>query len=185
MEDRLTHSGYKEVLRNANALYRKIGRIWCPRLEDWVAFNNVGFHHLIWQGRRHRSIREQKRRFAILAYAAGIVGDPASTAFHERKPILDSDSESDTGIVANFRMTFWTLTAQKNNEVVTVVIRQAKHGKKHFFSIYSKKTKIAQLRAVFAMPATSDPIMEGNRLPQACFYDNTSLSKVKYYLIIF
>jgi hypothetical protein len=41
------------------AFYRSIGRVWSPQIDDHIMFNNIGFRHLIWKGRRRRSYRDQ------------------------------------------------------------------------------------------------------------------------------
>jgi hypothetical protein len=40
------------------------------------------------------------------------------------------------------RTQFWAISEEWNKEVVTVVIRQVGDGKKHFFSVYNKKSSI-------------------------------------------
>ncbi len=137
MENPAFHDGYEEVRRNAKSLYSKIGRVWCPKLNDWVVFNNVGFYHLIWKGRRRRSEREQKRRFLLLGHAADIVGDSNAIVFREGKLIANSN-EHDQMTAESPNTTFWRLVAKRQGETITVVVCQAMHGKKHFLSIFNK-----------------------------------------------
>jgi hypothetical protein len=109
--------------------YQGIGRVWCPVLKEYIDFNKAGFRHLVRKKGILRSHKEQKRRFTLLAYAEEIIGDPQAQYSYE-----ETFKEA---IIARF----WSFAATKNDFMVTVIIRQLKNGKKHFFSIYAKKQK--------------------------------------------
>ena len=53
---------YEEAKRRAKLFYQGIGRVWCPALKDYIAFDERGFRHLIQKGRRFRMKSEHKRR---------------------------------------------------------------------------------------------------------------------------
>jgi hypothetical protein len=71
------------VQRNAKVLYRKIGKVWCPALNDFIAFDNAGFQHLIRKGKELRPKSEQRWRFDLLEYAKGVLSNPGVTFSHE------------------------------------------------------------------------------------------------------
>lgn len=60
---------YEQLKLKAKKIYSKIGRISSPALNDeYVAFTNKGFTHLIRKGRNPRPRSEQIRRFLLIPY---------------------------------------------------------------------------------------------------------------------
>ncbi len=121
-----------------NLPYGKIGRIWCPSLKDDVAFDNNGFRHLIWKGRKHRPESDRKRRFALLKYAPEIVAHPNSNINYKEQKAFSIIERHGKKIAKASRAKFWALSKKCDGKMITVVIRQIKSGKKHFFSIYDE-----------------------------------------------
>jgi hypothetical protein len=105
--------------------YKKTGKVWCPVLKDYVTFNSVGIHHLLRKRGGLRPKREQKRRFVLLRYAAGIIGDPKAVILHQLK-----DNPSGR------RAHFWAFKYRYKRKAITVVVRQFENGAKHFLSVY-------------------------------------------------
>ena len=73
MENPVGENAYEEAEQKAKEFYKSIGRVWCPVLGDYVAFNKIGFRHLLGRGRKPRSRSDQMRRFALLRYAVDIL----------------------------------------------------------------------------------------------------------------
>ena len=124
MENPASENSYEEAKKKAKEFYRKIGQVWCPALNDFIIFNSAGLRHLIRKGERPRSRRDQVRRFFLLRSAVGILADPAAE-IARISVLLD--------------MRFWTIARKGNKQIISVVVRQTKSGKKHFFSIYDQK----------------------------------------------
>jgi hypothetical protein len=146
MVNPLTDYQYKEIRKNAEAIYAKIGEVWCAALGDYVTFNSAGFRHLIRRDRRWRPHNDQKRRFLILPYAESII-----TAANVK--VICRVGENASGKVIKF----WAITGLRDCRKITVIIRQVGAGKKHFFSIYDQKTA-RQAKRSLDMPATGGPI---------------------------
>ena len=49
---------YYETKRWARTLYSGMRKNPCPKLDNIVVFNNIGFRHLIWKGGKHRSKKD-------------------------------------------------------------------------------------------------------------------------------
>ncbi len=112
--------------KEAKEFYATIGSVLCPVLGgETVVFNMAGFRHLTRKGGMRRSKKDQERRFALLPYASSIISYPHTSVI--------SKSAGNA--------TFWILQAERDERIVTVVIRQLIGGRKHFFSIFSGKKK--------------------------------------------
>ena len=115
---------YRETKRNARSFYSNMKNIPPPELDDTIYFNNIGFRHLIWKGGKHRSKREQVRRFQLLYSVEKIISNPDAT-FLRKVKWHDS-----------VRSVFWIFKESIDGKTVTVVIRRVGNGRRHFFSVY-------------------------------------------------
>ncbi len=139
MENPATGNRYKEKRRKAKKFYRTIGCVWCPALDDYVIFNDIGFRHLIQKGKRFRAQKDQERRFFLLRLVKDILSDPHSEITQrEKKPSCLTHRPQE--MQPNSCLTFWAITAKRSQNLITVVIRQVNSGDKHFFSVYHQKT---------------------------------------------
>lgn len=119
------NSEYWQKRLEAKAFYSSFRRIWCPALSDWVVFNNQGFNHLLRKGASLRSEKEQMRRFRLLKLVVSILTSHDTTLVLRRGKGVK----------------FWGLEKSFEQQVVTVVVRQADKGQKHFFSVMNEKSK--------------------------------------------
>jgi hypothetical protein len=119
---------YEEEKHRAKEYYKRLGRIWCPGLNDYVVFNSVGFRHLMRKGGTWRSKDEQMRRFDLLPYAQKIITDPKAVFITEKRTLIPLTSEAE----------FFACTNQIDGQQITVIIRQINMRQKHFFSIFAK-----------------------------------------------
>jgi hypothetical protein len=120
MENPAFQSEYKKTKKEAREIYNKIGRVWCPALNDYIVFNRTGFRHLLRKNSLPRARNEQKRRFALLPQSALILSDPFVNITHRKEGKFD----------------FWAFTKEHNNRKIKVIIRQIGEHQKHFFSIF-------------------------------------------------
>lgn len=136
MENPVSESSYEEVRKKAKEFYGKIGRVWCPALNDYVVFNSVGFRHLVWKGAEQRPQKEQERRFGLMSNAKNILATHCGA--------VEFREEIEMGIVRKHgikmrrlsRARFWGLSDERGGKTITIVIRQIGYRNKHFFSIY-------------------------------------------------
>ncbi len=125
MKNPIYDSDYEAVKKEAKEFYDKIGRVWCPAFNDYVAFRKAGFRHLSWKGGVFRFKGEQRRRFAVLPSAVDILQKKNS------EPVYKKEGNAE----------FWAFTGQQDEATVRVIIRQINGGEKHFFSAFQEKQK--------------------------------------------
>ena len=136
MENPNIQKHYEEARKNAKEFYRTIGHIWCPMLNDYVVFKSAGLRHLIRKNGKPRSERDQMRRFLLLNSAPGILADPTARVIQREKNEMP-DASRGTSTPPSAR--FLTITAQRNEKIITIVVRQIRDGKRNFLSIYDQK----------------------------------------------
>jgi hypothetical protein len=127
--------------KNIKEFYKNLGSIWCPTLNDHIAFTNDGLRHLIRKSGIRRTKREQARRFSLLPYAKEIIQDDEVEIIHKENMTTHLVKRHGTTILTQSRASFWTLRKNYENTIVTVIIRQIENKEKHFFSIYDSKSK--------------------------------------------
>ena len=127
---------YAAARENTRQRYRSIGRIWCPVLGEYIAFTKVGFLHLLRKRGKRRALSEQMRRFSLLNHIKTIIEDPATAVVHRKGETENLVKRHGKKSFTSFPAEFWALTKECNGSVVTVVVRQTRTKKKHFFSIY-------------------------------------------------
>ena len=120
----------------AKILYGNIGRIWCPALNDVVAFNHAGFRHLLRKRGLLRSPHEQSKRLALIPYAKKIIEGSDSVAEYRvenSNRVIHTRGKKRIEIA---QVKFWSLKAESNGQTITVVVRQSSNGTKHFLSVF-------------------------------------------------
>lgn len=123
MKNPIYDGDYEALKKEAKESYDKIGRVWCPALNEHIVFKNPGFRHLIWKGPIHRPKSQQKQRFALLAYA--------------EKVIKNANAEVSDRLEGNVH--FVAFAAEEDGKKIKVVTRRLSKGERHFFSIFEEK----------------------------------------------
>ena len=135
MEDPAKDNEYQKAKREAKEFYSRIGHVWCATLNEYVAFNAVGFRHLMRKHGKLRQKSEQKRRFRLLEYAQEILESPDSYFVKERT-VEEVVKWRGRKILKNVSAKFWSLKKRKNGRIVNLIVRQLEANQVHFFSIY-------------------------------------------------
>ncbi len=118
---------YEIVKARAKEAYQKIGKIWCPALNDHVVFNAAGFHHLIHSRKGVKSNQEQLYRFSLLSFSVDII---------KNRDTIVKPGRASSKIRQGKEVLSWALNNEMAHKNITVVIRQIGNGQKHFFSNY-------------------------------------------------
>ena len=118
---------YQEKKKIAKEYYLKIGRVWCPILRDYIAFNQMGFRHMIRKERKPRPQNDQIRKFAFLQLVKDVI--------ESKEVSLIREENMKTSAPWNFL----AISEKKNKQIIVVIIRQNRTGYKHFFSVYNQK----------------------------------------------
>ena len=121
--------GYEKTKRIARSVYKKIGEVVCPILDnEKIHFNATGFGHLI-RKLKIRSRNEQKRRFRLIPFAKRLL--------LESTTIEDYRENKKKGKIVKE----WALINTFGIVTIKLIIRQVGNGNKHFYSIMQKDTK--------------------------------------------
>jgi len=145
MENPAFQSEYKKSKNDAWTVYKSIGRPWCPTLGDFVAFNRVGFQHLIRLKNIERVRSEQMRRFSLLTIVKSAIEDPhVSVRFHQKMTIRTIKANKKRISVPSYA-DFWEFTVHDGEGIIKIIVRQFPGGQKHFLSVYRRKRKSPSL----------------------------------------
>jgi hypothetical protein len=126
----------QEEKRHAEIIYKQIGRVWCPALNDFVIFNRTGFQHLLRKRGRRRTKHEKTRRFALLPFVENIIRNPNAEAQHEEKKLFYRFNQHGQKIKTSSRAAFWKLSEEMNGKTISVIVRKLNNGGKYFLSVY-------------------------------------------------
>ncbi len=139
--------GYERSKSKAKGLYKKIGRVECPALNgELVSFTSNGFDHIVRKGRALRTKTEQKKRFALVPYLKGIVGNPAATIVTKTEPTREVVDRHGNKVTINTTAQFWAFYHWEKGFRIKVVVRQLGTGPKHFFSVMGQPPKTKKAR---------------------------------------
>lgn len=125
----ISRESYADAKRSIKEFYRVIGQIWCPVLNDYVAFTRGGLDHLIGKKDIIRPRSEQRRRFLLLHHVPAVLQNPNAHYSYELK------------IINDIYIRYWIFTATINDIPITILIKQTPKGKKQFLTVYGKKQK--------------------------------------------
>lgn len=135
---------YIQARLKAKEFYKKIGRVMCPALGEYISFNNVGFNHIMRKDGVMRSMTEQVRRFELLPYVEDIIKDPrakkANIEYRE-EPMKVLVNRKGVMVLQESVAYFWTFNKTVNGWDIQVVTRKLNKGNKHFFSVIGDESK--------------------------------------------
>jgi hypothetical protein len=126
----------EDPITKGKKLYKSIGNVSSPSLNDDVAFNSMGFRHLIRKHGVRRPKSEQKRRFNLLVFAREVIKNPDEIIHSEPKKVVKLVYRHGKRKSIETSAKFWKMKKKFPDKTITVVIRQFQGGKKHFLSIY-------------------------------------------------
>lgn len=133
-------SEYGQLKLKAKKVYSKIGRIPSPALNnEYVAFTNIGFTHLIRKGRNPRPRSEQARRFVLIPYSEQIIKNPRATILYRTSETKYYVNRHGQKVLTTSTAHFWTFVESIKGTKIKIVVRQLNKGQKHFFSIMGNK----------------------------------------------
>jgi hypothetical protein len=119
---------HREEIAKFKDLYKRIGSVACPYFGgEKVYFTRNGFNHLLRKGKQARISSEQVERLRLIQYCKKILGSEGS--------LVEYRSSVRPSTIAQF----WGFTARLDKLHVKLVVRQIDTGRKHFFSIFSRK----------------------------------------------
>ena len=81
---------------------------------------------------------------ALIPHAEAIVRDPDAIFSHGERKTTHLVKWQREKCMPVSDIDFWIFAGLKNGQRITVVVRQVKGKRKHFFSVYGKKQKTAR-----------------------------------------
>lgn len=117
---------FKEFLEEKRSWYKKIGKVFCPVLNEWVFFNAQGFRHLRYNGfGKERDKKQQIFRINLLQYSISVIKLAQNVSEHRIYRKMGTNVQ------------YWRLEylASKKDSIV-VILRRVGSGKIIFYSIW-------------------------------------------------
>jgi hypothetical protein len=143
MENPVYDEGRLKKELEAKLFYHRIGRVWCPVLDEFIIFGREGFQHLVRKHGVPRPRKDQQRRIFLLPQAKLVIEDPRAKILQRKQELSRAVRFGEKEVVVP-PADFWMLARNLDDRTITVVIRQFKGKPKNFFSVYDKKQKPAQ-----------------------------------------
>ena len=128
---------FEQVRKTAGDEYQKIGRVYCPYLDEHVHFNSEGFEHLLFkEWNKTRTRLEQYTRLRLLRLAPQVISKSHTMQeFDERHMLvrqkINSRWESRAKVVR-----YYVFVAIINNARIKVIVKEIEGGAAFFYSLY-------------------------------------------------
>ena len=112
---------FKLFLEEKRSWYKKIEKVFCPVLNEWVIFNAKGFYHLRYDGTgAMRTQKEQERRFRALGSSIEVI--------QETLEIIDFQKRNSGE--------YWRITKRIGTRDIAVILRRNIPGPVIFYSTW-------------------------------------------------
>lgn len=119
-------SKFQKIRENAKEKYGKIHEVYCPYLEENVAFPLNALHHIMYKkGRRKRQVKEQISRYKVLEIVPEVILRSGTVQEYEER-------------VGDQLTKFWGFIAIIGKKKIKVIVRKVGNGKPHFYSVFPK-----------------------------------------------
>lgn len=127
---------FKEFLEQKRNWYKKIGKVFCPVLNEWVIFNAKGFRHLLYNGNNKiRTNNEQIYRLNTLNESIRVISQVEKVLKFQVRYSKTERRE----------VSYWRIEKVVNNQLVTVILRKIGTGNITFYSTWRKRRKTKNL----------------------------------------
>jgi len=142
----------EELKQKAKQEYEKIGKVWCPCLEDHVHFNNEGFEHLLFKTwNRGRSELEQYTRLRLLSLVPKIIAKSHTLQEYDERKIFVRQKINSRWEQRAKMVRYYVFIAIIKTVRLKIIIKEIEGGEKFFYSLYPtwKKTKDDPKKKIF------------------------------------
>ncbi|HRY59982.1 MAG TPA: hypothetical protein P5096_01230 [Patescibacteria group bacterium] len=128
---------FKTVRENAEEMYKNIGKIKCPYLDDFVHFNNEGFEHLLFKSwNRGRSEVEQYNRLRLLHLVPEIITKSHTLQEYDERNMLVRQKVNSRWEKRAKLVRYYVFVAIIKEVRIKVVVKEIEGGVKFFYSMY-------------------------------------------------
>ena len=124
----MENSKYRELLKERRKWYKKIGKVYCPILKEYVIFNSKGFYHLRYSSGRERTIKEQMYKVGLLPLVIPVIKNVEK--IEEYRKELSNGKEVE----------YWILkeVVGSQNTMTKVILRRIGTGNITFYSVMKR-----------------------------------------------
>jgi len=124
---------FKEFLEQKRSWYKKIGKVFCPTMNEWVIFNAKGFRHLRYDGSGVlRSQEQQVYRMHLFQFLVGVLDSP-DPAVEYKKQYSKYEGRN---------VEYWAIKQNvADRKEVVVILRRIGTGNITFYSIWRNRIK--------------------------------------------
>lgn len=133
----ISDSKFDLVRKSAEEEYKKIKRVKCPYLNDYVHFNTVGFQHLLFKDwNKTRSRTEQYIRLKLIKLAPLVISKSHTLQeFDERKIFIRQNINSrwESRMKTVY---YYVFVAIINEARIKIIVKEIEGGVKTFYSLY-------------------------------------------------
>jgi hypothetical protein len=127
----------EEIKQKSKEEYSKIGRTWCPYLEDYVYFNKEGFEHLLFKTwNRGRSKLEQYTRLRLLALVPGIIAKTHTLQEYDERNILVRQKTNSRWEKRMKLVRYYVFISIVKEVRLKIIVKKIDGGNKFFYSLY-------------------------------------------------
>ena len=127
---------FKDLLKEKRAWYKRIGKVYCSIIKEYVVFNSKGFYHLRYDTHeKARRVKEQIYKFNLLPLVIPVIKN-ATNIFDYKKEQYSKPLGKYYEIL-ELRET----VGGKNPTTVSVILRRIGDGNVTFLSVYDRKVK--------------------------------------------
>jgi len=124
----MENSKYRELLEERRKWYKKIGKVYCSILKEYVIFNSKGFYHLRYSGDRERTVKEQMYKIGLLPLVIPVIKNVEK--IEEYRKELSNGKEVE----------YWILkeVVGSQNTMTKVILRRIGTGNITFYSVMKR-----------------------------------------------
>lgn len=127
---------FLKAKKEAEIYYKTIGQIYCPYLNEKIAFNAKGLEHLKFKTReRARTVSDQYIRLKLLKLAPHILSKS-----HTLQDFFETSEFEDQKINSRWerrfvRVTYYGFIAIINQARIKIIVKEIQGGNKFFWSL--------------------------------------------------
>ena len=125
----------EELKQKIKQEYDKVGKVWCPCLEDHVHFNNEGFEHLLFKSwNRGRSKLEQYTRLRLFPFIPKIIAKSHTLQEYDEKKIFVRQKINSRWEKRLKLVRYYVFVAIEKSVRLKIIIKEIEGGEKFFYS---------------------------------------------------
>jgi len=129
---------FKDFLQEGRDWYKKVGKVYCPILNEYIFFNSKGFYHLRYDSHgKMRSVKEQMYKIGLLPLVIPVIKNATQVYDYKKK-------EYSKPLGKYFEIWQLNEVVGQQSTTVSVVLRRIGTGNITFLSVWKKRDKVSK-----------------------------------------